>query len=188
MRFLLTITKYAATRRNPGGPKERQVRVPSKKAAPMPDRLKPEIKIGDPRMKITRLLSTEDSQVGGEDWTSWIAFCMRLRSLPEADGVVNMFLVFSRLEFEKKGKGLKGLKGFGSWAGNGGILGCWGRRSDDGCGGNRKLNRVGKEIAILLRKLNMFGSVDCGLGKVEWNFSKVFAVELVIAEIYRGKN
>lgn len=70
MRFLLTITKYAATRRNPGEPKERQVRVPSKKAAPMPDRLKPEIKIGDPRMKIMRLLSREDSQVGGEDWTS----------------------------------------------------------------------------------------------------------------------
>ena len=66
--FQLTITKYVATRRKPEGRKARHVRVPSKKAVPMPGRERPDRRIGYPTMKITRLLSRADCHVIGEAW------------------------------------------------------------------------------------------------------------------------
>lgn len=68
--FMLTMTKYAATRRNPEEPKARHVRVPSKKAAAMPDGDKPETRTGEPTRKITALLRRADFHVGGDDLTS----------------------------------------------------------------------------------------------------------------------
>lgn len=62
-----------ATRRKPGEPKERQVRVPNKKAATMPERESPDTKIGEPRTKITTLEKIADCQVAGFDWTRLIA-------------------------------------------------------------------------------------------------------------------
>lgn len=59
-----------ATRRNPEEPKARHVRVPSKNAAAKPDEDKPEIRTGEPKMKITALLRRADCQVGGDDLTS----------------------------------------------------------------------------------------------------------------------
>lgn len=106
----MPITKYEATRRKPDGPKARHVRVPSKKAAAMPDRDKPETRIGMPRMKIRRLLSREDFHVGGEDWTNLMACCIRLRSLAAADGVANIFLGDFGLGFREKVKSLKGIE------------------------------------------------------------------------------
>lgn len=105
----MPITKYEATRKNPDGPKARHVRVPSKKAAAMPDRDKPETRIGLPRMKIRRLLSREDCHVGGEDWTNLIACCTRLRSVAAANGVVSIFLGVFGLGFREKVEGLKGI-------------------------------------------------------------------------------
>lgn len=67
------MTKYVATRRNPEEPKARQVRVPSKKAATMPERDRPETRIGEPRTKITALLRTADFHVAGDDWISLTA-------------------------------------------------------------------------------------------------------------------
>lgn len=67
MKVLLTITKYVATRRNPEDPKARQVRVPSRKAAPIPESDRPETKSGEPKVKIITLLSKADCHVGGED-------------------------------------------------------------------------------------------------------------------------
>lgn len=64
------MTKYVATRRNPEEPKARQVRVPSKKAAAMPDSDNPETRIGEPKRKITALLRRAEFHVGGDDWTS----------------------------------------------------------------------------------------------------------------------
>lgn len=66
-KFLLTITKYVATRRNPEDPKALQVRVPSKKAAPIPESDNPETKSGEPKVKMMILLSKADCHVGGED-------------------------------------------------------------------------------------------------------------------------
>lgn len=62
-----------ATRRKPEGPKARQVRVPSKKAAPIPERESPVTRIGDPAIKIKRLLKRADFHVAGEDWIRLIA-------------------------------------------------------------------------------------------------------------------
>lgn len=59
--------KKAATSRNPGDPKARQVSVPSKKAATIPENDKPVTKIGEPNRKIKRLASKEDSHVAGDD-------------------------------------------------------------------------------------------------------------------------
>lgn len=56
-----------ATRRNPEDPKARQVRVPSRKAAPIPETDKPETKSGEPKVKIITLLSKADCHVGGDD-------------------------------------------------------------------------------------------------------------------------
>lgn len=64
----LTITKYVATSRNPGGPKARHVSVPSKKAAAMPEGERPATRMGEPPMKMRKLLRREDFQVAGDDW------------------------------------------------------------------------------------------------------------------------
>lgn len=66
------MTKYIATRRKPEGPKARQVRVPSKNAAAMPDTESPDTRIGEPAKNINMLLRIEEFHVGGEDWMSSI--------------------------------------------------------------------------------------------------------------------
>lgn len=79
-----------ATRRNPGGPKERHVRVANKKAATMPDIESPEIKIGVPRTKITILDKMADCHVVGLDCTRLIAFEIDpIRSFGDAFAVRN---------------------------------------------------------------------------------------------------
>ncbi|PQM39347.1 hypothetical protein Pyn_07485 [Prunus yedoensis var. nudiflora] len=75
------MTKYVATKRNPEDPKARQVRVPSKKAAAMPETESPETKIGEPNRKIKRLLRMADCHVGGDDWIRLIAFDTALCTL-----------------------------------------------------------------------------------------------------------
>lgn len=67
------MTKYVATRRKPEGPKARQVRVPSRKAATMPEKESPATRIGEPRTKITKLLRMADCHVGGDDWINLTA-------------------------------------------------------------------------------------------------------------------
>lgn len=65
--------KQVATRRNPEGPKARQVSEPSKKAATIPESDKPVTKIGEPNTKIKTLLIKADCHVAGDDWTIAIA-------------------------------------------------------------------------------------------------------------------
>jgi hypothetical protein len=60
------------------------VRVPSKKAAAMPERESPETKIGDPRTKIKRLLRIADCHVAGEDWIKLTAFETALCTVVDA--------------------------------------------------------------------------------------------------------
>lgn len=62
-----------ATRRKPEAPNARQVRVPSKKAAPIPETERPVTRIGDPAMKINILQKRADSHVAGDDWIRRIA-------------------------------------------------------------------------------------------------------------------
>ena len=69
------MTKYDATSKKPEAPKARQVRVPNKKAAAIPEIDRPVTRIGEPTVKMRRLLRREDSHVGGEDW--------RISSSPE---------------------------------------------------------------------------------------------------------
>lgn len=64
----LTIMKYVATSRNPGGPKARHVNVPSKKAAATPGRESPVARIGEPATKMRKLLRRADFHVAGDDW------------------------------------------------------------------------------------------------------------------------
>lgn len=52
--------------RNPDGPKALQDNVPRRKAAPMPEAVSPDRRIGDPTTKMRRLLATADFQVGGD--------------------------------------------------------------------------------------------------------------------------
>lgn len=44
------------------------MRVPRRKAAPIPDAESPAISMGEPATKIRRLLKTADFHVGGADW------------------------------------------------------------------------------------------------------------------------
>ena len=89
-----------ATRKNPEGPKARQVSVPSRNAAPIPERDKPETKIGDPKRNISALLRSADCHVAGDDWT-------RASAPPTAS--------WMRVACMVRGRGRRGLKemGFG---------------------------------------------------------------------------
>lgn len=48
------------------------MRVPKRKAEAMPETERPEIRIGEPTMKIKVLLRSADCQVGGDVWISFI--------------------------------------------------------------------------------------------------------------------
>lgn len=89
-----------ATRKNPEGPKARQVSVPSRNAAPIPERDKPETKIGDPKRNISALLRSADCHVAGDDWT-------RASAPPTASWMREACMVRG-----KRGRGLKEV-GFG---------------------------------------------------------------------------
>lgn len=62
-----------ATRNRAEGPKARQVREPSKKAAAMPDKDKPATRRGEPTRKMIILLKRADLHVGGEVLNNCIA-------------------------------------------------------------------------------------------------------------------
>lgn len=106
------MTKYVATRRNPEGPKARQVSVPSRNAATKPDRDKPETRIGEPNVKIRTLLRRADCHEGGDDWSSAMACCTKPRSTPLADariGVCSLLRVIGVLDLGLGG-GIRALE------------------------------------------------------------------------------
>lgn len=67
-----------ATKKNPGGPKALQVRVPKQKAEAMPESESPVTRRGEPTTKMRRLLRRADCHVGGDDWMMDIALCKRV--------------------------------------------------------------------------------------------------------------
>lgn len=62
-----------ATRNKAEGPKARQVREPSKKAATIPSKDKPATRRGEPKINIIKLLKRADLHVGGEVLNNCIA-------------------------------------------------------------------------------------------------------------------
>lgn len=58
--------KWVATSKNPELPNARQVKIPNKRAAPIPDADNPNTRTGDPIRNMSRLLAMAELHVGGE--------------------------------------------------------------------------------------------------------------------------